>query len=127
MIWQGEEGRKGYLKHLAVHHPAIYGPSRLVPHELNARIDTRNLNVNADVRYRSFEEVRADMRAVGYTDEKIEYLIEDLRPKNKVAVVANAEPKKPMETPAVADAAVGEGDYLDEDGNLRSATGELRK
>ncbi len=81
LVWSGEEGRKGYLKWLAVYHPAIYGPmfARLVPHELNQRIDNRNLTINADVRYRTFAEVEAELKKGGFSDEKIQFMIEDLR------------------------------------------------
>jgi len=64
--------------------------------------------------YRTVEEVEADLRAGGYSDEKIAFLIEDLRPQNKVSAV-NAEPKTPkMKTLAGANGGAGQGgDYLD--------------
>ena len=84
----------------------------MIPHQPNVRTEK-----HADVRYRSFAEVSADLRAAGLTDEKIEMLVEDLRPQ-KMSVV-NAEPKTPTKTLADADGGAG-GDYLDEDGILRN-------
>jgi hypothetical protein len=36
-----------------------------------------------DIAYRSFEEVLVDLKATGLSDEKIDLLLEDLRPGNK--------------------------------------------
>ncbi len=76
----GDEGMKGYLKWAAVHQPARFLAmlTRILPMQINAK--TESPGFQPDVRYRSFAEVRADMRAVGYSEEKIESLIADLRP-----------------------------------------------
>ena len=75
----GDEGMKGYLKWAAVHQPARFLAmlTRILPMQINAK--TERTGLNPDVRYRSFEEVEADLRAVGYSDEKIAWFIEDLR------------------------------------------------
>jgi len=117
----GDEGVKGYLKWAAVHQPARFLAmlTRILPMQINAK--TERPGSQPDVRYRTFAEVKADLKAAGYRDEKIEYLIDDLRPKKNMVVGAvNAESKAPVETPAAADGAAGHGDYIDEDGILRN-------
>jgi hypothetical protein len=116
----GEGGLVGYLTWAAINRSNAFMAQlgRFIPAELNARFDRRSLNVNADVRYRTVEEIDADLRAVGYSDEKIASLIEDLRPQS-LSVINGVEPEKPAAKPET-----GGGDYLDEDGVLRNAKGE---
>ena len=123
--YEGEDGIVGYMMWLGLHHPASFAAilGRTQTREINAKVE-RRLGVDADIRYRSFAEVKADLRAAGYSDEKIQYLIEDLRPKSKVGAANPGPPKTPTETSAAAGAAADggavQGDYLDEDGNLRN-------
>lgn len=141
LVATGEEGVKGYLKWAAVHQPARFLAmlTRALPMQINAK--TERPGSGTDVRYQSFEEVVAEMKAVGYTDEQIAYLISDLRPKG-MPLVAPAEAGAPKAEAPKAEAPKAEepkaeaggqavpvagGDYLDEDGNLGSASGELRK
>lgn len=122
--YEGEDGIVGYMMWLGLHHPASFAAilGRTQTREINAKVE-RRLGVDADVRYRTVAEVEADLRRVGYSDEKIQFLIEDLRPQNKVSMV-NAEPKTPMKTLAGANGGTGPGDYLDEDGTLRNVKDE---
>ncbi len=84
----GDEGMKGYLKWAAVHQPARFLAmlTRILPMQINAK--TERPGLQADVRYRSFDEVRAELKAAGYTDEKIETLVEDLLPRKVQSVNA---------------------------------------
>ncbi len=126
LVPTGDDGVKGYLKWAAVHQPARFLAmlTRTLPMQINAK--TERTGFPRDVEYRTFAEVAADLRASGFSDEKIEMLVEDLRPKKVIAASAE-QPNAPAETPAAAGAAAGQGDYLDEDGNLRNAAGKLRK
>jgi hypothetical protein len=63
-----DEGVKGYLKWAAVHQPARF-----------LAMLTRRPGSETDVRYRTYAQVVADLRKVGYSEEKIQWLIEDLR------------------------------------------------
>ena len=124
MAWtpSGEEGFKGYLKWLGINNSTAFVAliKSMIPHQVNLRTEKI-----PDIRYRTFAEVKADLKAVGYSDEKIEMLVEDLRPKKVIAV--NAESKTPAETPTKTPAAAGgQGDYLDEDGILRDAEGSRK-
>jgi hypothetical protein len=120
LVSTGDEGMKGYLKWAAVHQPARFLAmlTRILPMQINAK--TERTEKTPEVRYRTFAEVERDLKAVGYSDEKIQMLVEDLRPKKVSAVVdaGPAGPKTPTETPAGADGGAG-GDYLDEDGKLK--------
>ncbi len=81
----GEEGMKGYLKWAAVHQPARFLAmlTRILPMQINAK--TESPGSWTDVRYRTSAEVKADLKAAGYSDERIEWLVADLR--NKVQPV----------------------------------------
>ena len=112
----GEDGFDGYLKWLGRTKSTAFVAliKSMIPHQLNVRSEK-----TTDVRYRSFAEVKADLKAAGYSDEKVQYLIEDLLPHNKVSVV-NAKPETPVKALAGADGGAGQGDYIDEDGILRN-------
>jgi hypothetical protein len=77
----GDEGMKGYLKWAAVYQPARFLAmlTRILPMQINAKTERRDSH--QDVRYRTVAEVDADLRKAGFSDEKIEWLVEDLRPK----------------------------------------------
>ena len=74
----GDEGVKGYLKWAAVHQPARFLAmlTRILPMQINAKTERPGF---PDVRYRTFAEVKADLKAAGYSDEKIEWLVADLK------------------------------------------------
>jgi hypothetical protein len=86
----GDEGVKSYLKWAAVHQPARFlaMPTRILPMQINAKTERPGF---PDVRYRTFAEVKADLKAAGYSDEKIEDLIEDLRPVKPASRVQTEE------------------------------------
>ena len=76
-VWIGDGGRKGYLRWLAVYHPAQFAPmlARILPLQINARSEKL-----VEVTYRTAEEVTQELKEAGFTDEKIDLLLEDLRP-----------------------------------------------
>jgi hypothetical protein len=73
----GDGGVVGFLKWAALYHTAAFLSQfgRLIPAQMNVRTEK-----TVDIAYRSFEEVLVDLKATGLTDEKIELLLEDLRP-----------------------------------------------
>jgi hypothetical protein len=73
----GDGGLVGFLKWAALYHTAAFLSQfgRLIPAQMNVRTEK-----TVDIAYRSFEEVLVDLKATGLTDEKIELLLEDLRP-----------------------------------------------
>ena len=107
----GEGGFDGWLEWLGTTNTTGFVAliKSMIPHQVNLRTEK-----GEPEKYRTVEEIEADLRAGGYSDEKIAFLIEDLRPQNKVSAV-NAEPKTPkMKTLAGANGGAGQGgDYLD--------------
>ena len=71
----------------------------MIPHQVNLRTE----RVEPE-KYRTVEDIAAELRAGGYTDEKIAFLLSDLRPKNQVIDIeggaVNGGPK--VEQPAAA-------------------------
>ena len=114
----GEDGFDGYLKWLGKTNSTAFVAliKSMVPHQVNVRTEKAEPE-----KYRTVEEVEADLRAGGYSDEKIAYLLSDLRPKKTVSDVGggavNGGPEA-MPPSAALKQDVG-GDYIDEDGVLR--------
>ena len=80
----GEGGFDGWLEWLGTTNTTGFVAliKSMIPHQVNLRTEK-----GEPEKYRTVEEIEADLRAGGYSDEKIAFLIEDLRPQNKVSAV----------------------------------------
>ena len=114
----GEGGFDGYLEWLGLANTTGFVAliKSMIPHQVNLRTEKAEPE-----NYRTVEDIAAELRAGGYSDEKIAFLLSDLRPKNPVIDIeggaVNGGPK--AEQPAAAPKQGDVGDYIDEDGVLR--------
>jgi len=71
-----DQGFKGFLKWLVQNNSSAWVAlmRSLIPHQVNLRTEKVE-----PVKYRSAEEIDADLRAAGFSDEKIAFLIKMLK------------------------------------------------
>jgi hypothetical protein len=76
-MFRGAGGLVGYLTWAAMYraNAFIAQLGRIIPAEVNAKIE----KTFEDVTYRTVEEITIELKAAGYNDEKINFLLEDLR------------------------------------------------